>query len=58
VCAARRHIAMGSIVEIPVRGWDVREECLLAVNPDRVLSRVRRALEDALTARLLDLEAT
>ena len=49
---------MGSIVEIPVRGWDVREECLLAVNPDRVLSRVRRALEDALTARLLDLEAT
>lgn len=52
VCAARRLIESGVIVEVPVRGWDVREECVLAVNPDRVLSRVRNTLAEALAARL------
>lgn len=55
VCAARRLIDAGIIVEVPVRGWDVREECVLAVNPDRVLSRVRNTLAEALAARLVQL---
>ncbi len=55
VCAARRLIDAGIIVEVPVRGWDVREECVLAVNPDRVLSRVRNTLAEALAARLVRL---
>ncbi len=57
VCAARRHIEAGVIVEVPVRGWDVRDECMLAVNPDRVLSRVRSKLAEALAAKLIELGA-
>ena len=57
MCAARRHIESGVIVEVPVRGWDVRDECVLAVNPDRVLSRVRAKLSEALAAKLLELHA-
>ena len=55
ICAARRLIDAGAVVEVVVRGWDVREECALAVNPDRVLSRVRNTLAEALADRLIRL---
>lgn len=57
VCAARRLLQSGAIVEVPVKGWDVREECVLAVNPDRILSRVRNSLAEALTTRLVEIYA-
>ena len=42
--AARRMIAAGLLVEIPVVGWDVREQLHLLCNGDVVLARVRKAL--------------
>jgi DNA-binding transcriptional LysR family regulator len=42
--AARRFLATGALVEIPVEGWDVRAPVHLLCNGDRVLSRVRGAV--------------
>jgi hypothetical protein len=54
VLAARRYIREGSVVEIPVAGWDVRDPLHVVCNGDRVLSRVRgailRAASDASSA--------
>jgi DNA-binding transcriptional LysR family regulator len=44
--AARRMVASGMLVEIPVADWDVREELHLLCNGDVVLARVRRMLID------------
>ncbi len=41
--AARRHMERGSLMEIPVVGWNVTDVVHLACNGDRVLSRVRAA---------------
>jgi DNA-binding transcriptional LysR family regulator len=57
VSAARRFIAEGSIVAVPVRGWNVQDECFIAVNPDRVLARVRDVVVDAVARRLAELES-
>jgi DNA-binding transcriptional LysR family regulator len=56
VSAARRFVEEGSIVEVPVRGWNVRDDCFVAVNPDRVLARVRDAVIVAVTQRWIELD--
>jgi DNA-binding transcriptional LysR family regulator len=45
--AAKRFLASGAIVELPVTGWDVREPLHVLCNGDRVLSRVRSAVVQA-----------
>jgi len=44
VIAARPHLRLKSLVEIQVRGWDVREEVFVACNRDRVLQEEHRAI--------------
>jgi hypothetical protein len=39
--AAHRHVTAGSLVEVRVQGWDIREPLQVACNGDRVLSRVQ-----------------
>lgn len=55
--AAQRHLAEGSLVEIPVRGWDIRGPLFLACSGDRVLARVRNAVADAVRGALALAEA-
>jgi DNA-binding transcriptional LysR family regulator len=43
VAAARRHLERGTLVEIPVAGWNVTDVVHLACNSDRVLARARSA---------------
>lgn len=54
VVAARRFLEAGTLVELPVAGWDVRHEIYVVCNGDRVLSRVRhvvvRATREAVEA--------
>ena len=50
--AARRFVAAGTLVEVPVHGWDVREELYLACNVDRVKARVRTAVATAVREAL------
>ena len=45
--AAKRYLASGAVVEVPVDGWDVREPLHVLCNGDRVLSRVRTAVVQA-----------
>jgi DNA-binding transcriptional LysR family regulator len=47
---AHAHVARGELVELHVRGWDVREPLTLAVNGERVRSRTQKTLA-ALVAR-------
>jgi DNA-binding transcriptional LysR family regulator len=46
--AARRLLESGALVELPVAGWDVREPVHLLCNGDRVLSRARTAVVQAM----------
>ena len=48
VIAARRLIASGALVEVPVVGWDVAEPLCVVCNGNRVLATVRRAVLRAL----------
>ncbi len=50
--AAHAHVQRGELVEVRVRGWDVREPLTLAVNGERVRARTQKALA-ALVARTL-----
>ncbi len=50
---AHAHVARGELVEVRVRGWDVREPLTLAVNGERVRARTQKALA-ALVARTVD----
>jgi DNA-binding transcriptional LysR family regulator len=43
VAAARRHVERGTLVEVPVAGWNVIDPVHLACNSDRVLARARAA---------------
>jgi DNA-binding transcriptional LysR family regulator len=43
VAAARRHLERGTLVEVPVSGWNVADVVHLACNSDRVLARARAA---------------
>jgi DNA-binding transcriptional LysR family regulator len=52
VIAARRHLDAGTLVELKVEGWDVRDPLILASNGDRVLSKVEQAVVKALQAEL------
>jgi DNA-binding transcriptional LysR family regulator len=52
--AARRHVKAGSLVEIPVSGWDVYEPLHVLCNSDRVLSRVRIAVLQAAAEAISD----
>jgi DNA-binding transcriptional LysR family regulator len=45
--AARRFLATGAVVEVPVAGWDVSEALHVLCNGDRVLSRARAAVVQA-----------
>jgi DNA-binding transcriptional LysR family regulator len=44
ILAARRFLNSGTLVEVPVLGWEVREPLHVVYNGDRVLSRVRHVL--------------
>jgi DNA-binding transcriptional LysR family regulator len=44
VIAAWRFLETGALVEVPVAGWDVRDQLHVLCNGDRVLSRVRHAV--------------
>jgi hypothetical protein len=57
VIAAKRHIDGGTLVEVPVEGWNVRETLFVACNSDRVLSRVQGAILKAIRAQLQELDA-
>jgi DNA-binding transcriptional LysR family regulator len=46
--AAQRHLKGGTLVEIAVQGWDVREALAFACHVDRVSARQRTALGNAL----------
>lgn len=50
--AAHAHVARGELVEVRVRGWDVREPLTLAVNGERVRARTQKALA-ALVSRTI-----
>ena len=52
--AARTHLKLKTLVEIPVRGWDVREEVFVACNRDRVLQEEHRAIVAGVRAALAD----
>jgi DNA-binding transcriptional LysR family regulator len=48
VVAARRLVAVGALVEIPVRGWSVREPLFVSCNADRMMAKVQTAVVKAL----------
>lgn len=52
VIAAHREIAEGSLVEIPIREWTVRETLFLACDAERVLARVQTAIVAAVRSLL------
>lgn len=57
VIAAHRHLTAGTLVEVRIDAWDVREALHVACNGDRVLSRVQTAVSRALRAAIVELEA-
>ena len=46
--AARELVARGELVEVPVRGWNVREPLQLVCHQDRIQARVERAMVRAI----------
>jgi len=56
VIAARKWLALKTLVEIPVQGWDVVEPFFVMCNGDRVLSRVRTAMLKATKAALEEVQ--
>jgi DNA-binding transcriptional LysR family regulator len=48
VVSARRLIATGALVEIPVRGWSVREPLYVSCNADRMMAKVQTAVVRAM----------
>ena len=53
--AARRFVERGLLVEVPVRGWQVRTTMYVAHHGDRVKAGQQRSMVTALTARLREL---
>jgi DNA-binding transcriptional LysR family regulator len=45
--AAKRFLAAGLLVDVPVAGWDLREPLYVVCNGDRVLARARAAVIQA-----------
>jgi hypothetical protein len=54
VISAHRELADGSLVEIPIAGWDTREELYLACDVERVLARVQSRIVSAVREATLD----
>lgn len=54
--AAHAHVARGELVEVRVRGWDVREPLTLAVNGERVRARTQKALAALVTRTIGELD--
>lgn len=52
VMAARPYVRRGSLVEVAVEGWDVREPMYVVCHQDRVDARAQRALIQAARAEL------
>ena len=48
VVAARRFIATGSLVEVPVRGWSVKDTLYISCNADRMMAKVQTAVVKAM----------
>jgi DNA-binding transcriptional LysR family regulator len=48
VVAARRFLSMGALVEIPVRGWSIKEPLYVCCNADRMLAKVQTAVVKAM----------
>jgi DNA-binding transcriptional LysR family regulator len=48
VVAARRLVATGALVEIPVRGWSVKEPLYVSCNADRMMARVQTSVVKAM----------
>ena len=57
VIAARKWVALKTLVEIPVQGWDVVEPLYVMCNGDRVLARVRTAMLKATKDALDEVQA-
>jgi DNA-binding transcriptional LysR family regulator len=53
VLAARRLLAAGVLVEVPVAGWEVREPVHVLCNGERVLSRVRDIVVRAVRSAII-----
>ncbi|HEY4121309.1 MAG TPA: LysR family transcriptional regulator [Byssovorax sp.] len=51
--AAQRLLAGGALVEIPVKGWDVRDELFVGCDADRVMAGEQRSIVDALKTGLI-----
>jgi DNA-binding transcriptional LysR family regulator len=52
VVAVRRYVEDGRLVEVPVIGWDVREEAYVVCQQDRVTAKVQAALVSAAKVEL------
>ena len=50
--AARPYVAQGTLVEVAVDGWDVRERLFVVCHQDRVEAKVQRALVEAARAAI------
>jgi DNA-binding transcriptional LysR family regulator len=56
VIAARRHLSAGTLVEVRVKEWAVRDPLHVACNSDRVLARVQTAVVVALKSTLAEVD--
>ncbi|HVO31563.1 MAG TPA: LysR family transcriptional regulator [bacterium] len=54
--AAAAAVARGQVVEIPVRGWDVRQDLFVSCEGDRVMAKVGRAVCEAVGEEIAALE--
>jgi DNA-binding transcriptional LysR family regulator len=50
--AGRSHVERGALVEVKVKGWNVKEELYVSCNSDRVLAPVHKAVVESLRAAL------
>jgi DNA-binding transcriptional LysR family regulator len=56
VIGAAGHLARGELVEVRVRGWDVREPLTVAVNAERVRAKTQRTLSSLVQRTLVELD--
>jgi DNA-binding transcriptional LysR family regulator len=48
VIAARRLVGAGSLMEVPVRGWSVKDALYISCNADRMMAKVQTAVVKAM----------
>lgn len=56
VLAASAVVSRGLVVEVPVRGWDVRQDLFVSCEGDRVMAKTGKAVADAVAAEIAALE--